>query len=95
MKGNTKGSDDAEFATTRVISKTFQLEGIQFSWWAVDESPAFVTVSSQWFGSRTGFANKDPEAMAHKLAESIVRGIRPSDMPVSLAPDRAARRTDD
>lgn len=38
-------SDSADHESTRVISRSFELGGVAFSWWAVDESPSLVTVS--------------------------------------------------
>jgi hypothetical protein len=76
-------SDDSErdgfqttFAATRIVSKSFELEGIEFSWWAVDQGPAFVTVSSKWFGSKSAFSHRDPEATAKRLAGMIINQYR-------------------
>lgn len=64
--------EDTQYGSTRIITRSFEMEGIQFSWWAVDESPSLVTVSSQWFGRKSEFTNSDTEAMARKLAASIL-----------------------
>lgn len=57
---------------TRVVSRTFVLEGVTFSWWAINDSPAFVTVSSQWFGTKAELTSSDPEAFARELAASLL-----------------------
>jgi hypothetical protein len=64
--------NDSTGTFTRVVSRTFELDGISFSWWAIDDSPAFVTVSSQWFGSKAELTEGDPEAFARTLAEQIL-----------------------
>jgi len=69
---NLGTSNEPDHVSTKVVSHTFEYDGLKFSWWALNEAPALVTVSSQWFGSKSGFANKDPEAMARQLAGQIV-----------------------
>lgn len=65
--------EDAEYISTRFLSETFELEGVKFSWWAIDEDPTFVTVSSELFGTESGFTRKPPEALAKRLAENLLR----------------------
>jgi hypothetical protein len=69
---DTESATEPDFTATRLVSKSFELDGMEFSWWAVDDSPAFVTVSSRWFGSRSAVAMSDPETTARQLAESII-----------------------
>jgi len=64
---------DADYVSTRFLSRTLELEGVKFSWWAIDEAPSFVTVSSQLFGSKSGFTRDDPEAFASQMAEKLLR----------------------
>ena len=61
-EGNSANADEPDHASTRIISQTFELEGVVFSWWAVDESPSCVTVSSQWFGTQTEITSLNVEA---------------------------------
>jgi len=90
------GAGNRDFSATRIVSKTFELDGIEFSWWAVDDAPAFVTVSSRWFGSKSAFAKSDPEATARRLAESIVAQSREkADQVRAQLKARADRRTVD
>lgn len=64
---------DAEKTFTRLISRTFVLEGVTFSWWAIDTAPALVTVSSDGFGRKANVTHSDPEAFAKQLARQILR----------------------
>lgn len=64
-------SPDSTF--TRVVSRTFEIEGVTFSWWAIDESPALVTVSSQWFGNRAELTEGDPETFARQMATRLLK----------------------
>jgi hypothetical protein len=64
---------DAEKTYTRLISRTFVLEGVTFSWWAIDNSPTLVTVSSDGFGRKANVTDSDPEATAKLLAMEILQ----------------------
>lgn len=75
MTQNDRDSDfgGVSFATTRLISRTLTLDGVPFHWWAVGESPSFVTVSSDVFGSKSEFSRGDCEATARDLARALLR----------------------
>lgn len=63
---------DADTVSTRIVSHSFELDGIPFSWWAVDQSPSLVTVSSQYFGRKAEFHPEGDEATARKMATAIL-----------------------
>jgi hypothetical protein len=65
--------DNPDCTFTRVVSKSFELDGVKFSWWAIDDSPALVTVSSKWFGGKADIADCEPEEFAKKLAAQLLR----------------------
>ena len=65
--------DNPDCTFTRVVSRSFELEGVKFSWWAIDDSPALVTVSSKWFGGKADIADCEPEEFAKKLAAQLLR----------------------
>jgi len=83
-----------ESESTRVISQSFELEGIAFSWWAVDDGPSLVTVSSQWFGRKSEFCDNADEAAARGIAAAILKehAARAEDVRAQLR-ERADRRT--
>lgn len=90
--------DTAEYETdhvsTRVVSRTFELDGVHFSWWAVDEAPSLVTVSSQWFGSKSHVTNSDAESTANRLAAMILAEHQEKAMQVrAMLARRSGRRT--
>lgn len=65
--------EDSSDTFTRVVSKSFELEGVTFFWWCIDDdNPAFVTVSSRSLGSRADVTSSDPEAFARKLAGQLL-----------------------
>jgi hypothetical protein len=74
---------DAEKTYTRLISRTFVLRGVTFSWWAIDNAPALVTVSSDGLGRKADVTHSDPEATAKQLALEILqdRDTRAASMP--------------
>lgn len=86
------GGPDKDHASTRVISHSFELEGIRFSWWAVDESPSLVTVSSQWFGSKSEFTRSQVEAKARELAARILGEHREKVQEIRALHERRAER---
>jgi hypothetical protein len=62
----------ADHASTSVISRNLEHDGIPFSWWAVDKAPSLVTVTSPGFRSKSEFTQSDPEECARKLAARIL-----------------------
>lgn len=68
----TVSQEDPAATFTRVVSKTFEIEGVMFSWWAIDEAPALVTVSTQWFGNRAELTHQDPEQHARQMAKRLL-----------------------
>lgn len=60
------------FESTRIISNSLELDGIHFSWWAVDNNPSLVTVTSEQLGSRCEFAHGDAGDAAIKLAQELL-----------------------
>ena len=50
--------------STSIICRSFDFDGMTFSWWAVGESPALVTVSSQGFSRQSAFTHNDVETFA-------------------------------
>jgi len=59
--------------STRIISRTIEVEGVVFCWWAVGSNPALVNVKSPIFGADAEFTTKSEEALAYQLAESLLR----------------------
>lgn len=62
-----------ESGSTKIISQSFELEGIDFSWWSVGESPSLVTVSCRWFGRKSEFRPEGNEEAAKEIARAILR----------------------
>ena len=61
-----------ESGSTKIISQSFELEGIDFSWWSVGESPSLVTVSCRWFGRKSEFRADGNEESAKEIARAIL-----------------------
>jgi hypothetical protein len=63
----------SDFTSTRIISsKEAVCDGVRFSWWAVGQRPALVTVTNPVFGSKNAFTYADPEAFAIELMRTLL-----------------------
>ena len=86
--------EQSDHISTRIICRTFRLDGFQFSWWAVDEGPALVTATNQWFGSKNAVTHGDVETKARDLAAQILEEQKEQVQEVAARlEERAARRT--
>jgi hypothetical protein len=62
-----------EHISTRIISqREVNVDGVPFSWWAVGERPALVTVRTPIFGSLSDFTNGDVAVFAETLARKLL-----------------------
>ncbi len=67
------GKDVSEHISTRIISqRELNVDGVPFSWWAVGERPALVTVRTSIFGSLSDFTNGDVAMFAEVLAKKLL-----------------------
>ena len=62
-----------EHISTRIISqRDLTVDGVPFSWWAVGERPALVTVRTPIFGSLSDFTTGDVAVFAEALAKRLL-----------------------
>ena len=62
-----------EHISTRIISqREIHVDGVPFSWWAVGERPALVTVRTPIFGTLSDFTNADVAVFAEALAKKLL-----------------------
>jgi hypothetical protein len=62
-----------EHISTRIISqREVNVDGVPFSWWAVAERPALVTVRTPIFGALSDFTNGDVAVFAETLARKLL-----------------------
>ena len=65
-------SSDEAVSTRVVTNQQLVHDGVTFTWGAVGDDPALVTISNSIFGSLREFTRDDPKAFALTLAERLL-----------------------